>query len=101
MGVQVRLDGSQHVIRIVQNFIIPESQNAPSKPLQKDITLSIMQVVRPVLRPIGFDCESGSQTREIDDIRWNGMLAAETPASKLRVMQNPPQLTLRFRRLSA
>jgi hypothetical protein len=101
VGVEVRRDLGQHLIRTIQHFVVPESQEAPATTMKIGTALRVTQVARSVLRPISLDDKLCPKAREIHDIGWNRMLPAKVPAGKLWIVENPPELTFGPRRLTA
>ena len=69
-------DSRQYPLRIVQDLVIPEPQDAKALLSQPSITHGIA-LAGIMLAPIGLDDQLGAKMDEIDDIGAEGLLAAK------------------------
>ena len=80
-------DGLQHSRGVRKDLVVPEAQNAPALPLQ----LAVAQVMiggAGMLAAIGLDDQPRFNADEIDDVGWDGEVAA-----KMTAQLPPPQAT--------
>jgi hypothetical protein len=66
----------KHGFGVLQNLVIPETQDMEAAVLQPRIAHPVIGAP-VVLSAIGFDGHTRAAMREIDDIRADGVLAAE------------------------
>ena len=91
-------DDSIDAVRIVHDFIVPESEDAPASRLDLCIACAI-GTTSIMANAISFDSESRRETGKIHNEWWNRMLAPEVPAIELLPSKDLPELSLSRRRL--
>jgi hypothetical protein len=93
MGVQAAGMSQNHFanpFNVVENVIIPESQNAEATAVQFRIASYV--VCRPCMLPtVDFNDDACSNAREVDDVRADRPLAPESHARKLFPLQFSPK----------
>jgi hypothetical protein len=67
----------QHCLKVVQHFMVPESQHLVTQRFEVDRSLLILRDLVKVLPSIDLDNQFDLQTQEIDDARINGLLATK------------------------
>jgi hypothetical protein len=80
---------------VIEDLIVPETENAPASSAQIAVSLVMIARVR-MLAAIGLDDQPRFNADEVGDVGWNGELAAELPA-KLASPQVAPQEPLGVR----
>jgi hypothetical protein len=73
------LDGLQHAVGVQQDLMIPESDDAPALLLQPRRPELIIPALG-MLAAIGLNDKPTPDTREVDDVPANRMLATEFEA---------------------
>jgi hypothetical protein len=90
----------QYLIRAQQHIVVPEAEYAKTAVAKPCITTAVGGRVE-MLAAIKLDYEPAFDTNEIDDIRANRMLAAETMATKIVSSQEIPDALLGIGQVSA
>ncbi len=97
---QLLQDRSGHTLRIRQNLVVPEPDNAPPLALQPNCP-ALIRLRGGMLPAIRLDDEANFDCSEIGEERADRMLAPELAAVQLPTAQNGPQSALRVGRGSA
>ena len=82
-------DAGHYALRIVQDLVVPEPQDAEALLSQPSITLGIA-LAGVMLAAIGLDDQLGAKMDEIDDIGAEGLLAAKLLARQAMTAEMAP-----------
>ena len=93
-------DGFKHVIRALENLVIPKPQHAKSLLRQPGIAHSVARG-SIVLTSIGFDDQPGAEMHEVDDVGSNGLLTTKLLAKQAMRAQMHPKPKLGVRHAAA
>jgi hypothetical protein len=99
-GVQRIQDRIQDVIGPQERIVIPEPQHAPSGRRHQCCPSFVLRRPVYVLTTIEFDDQALLRTREIREIRSEGMLTAKLEAKDSSIAQMKPQPDFGIRLLS-
>lgn len=88
-------DGLQDAFGVLQDFVIPEAQNAPTLLQQKGVTYDVSPTVG-MLAAIAFDREPLFKTGEVENVRIDWKLPADLESTEAAVAQLGPQPLFRL-----
>ena len=87
---QRRKNFLEHIIRPLQDFVIPKPNHAKSTARQILRPLDVVEQIVCVLSSVDFDDQSRTNAHEIDDISTDRLLSAKPMISKMPIAQVSP-----------
>ena len=93
MRVRQRIkDFRKHRIKLLQDLVVPKTQDAVAARIQKFGARVVMLGQRPMLPTVNFNHKPFLDTDEIYDIGHNGILTPELASAQLARPQAVPKL---------
>src|SRR6266851_1535032 len=98
---KVRGDDVEDALDIAKHLVVPKSQDVKSLSLQPSCSRIVFNDATRVLPAIDFDDEPSGKAREIDNVRTDRHLPAESMAIDLLKAKRRPQALFRLSRIAA
>ena len=89
-----------YAVGILQNLVVPKSENAPARCVNPRIARAITPL-GIMLAAVSFDDKARSKAGKVGKVRWNRMLPPKVPPIQLFAAQDLPQFPLGRCRLRA
>ncbi len=90
-GAKRRRDSFSNAGAVLQDFVIPKSNDLETLRCQPATSLGIAVFTSGMLTAIDLDHQLRFKAHEVDDVGADGGLAAETPAFDLSIAQQHPK----------
>jgi hypothetical protein len=93
-STQLNANPLQNTVDIVQNLVVPESQDTITLGCQSGTALLIVDLLLCMLSAIGLNDEPGMETDEIHDVGTNHLLAPKLESGQPACPEVSPQHAL-------
>jgi hypothetical protein len=93
-------DAGVDFFAVLQNLIVPESENTKATTFEMVGTAQLVLVRRSMLAAVDFDNETMRKTDEVDDVSIDRLLTPELESLQLPASEQSPQRSLRIRHVA-